>query len=67
MEIIKNLEISKISLLNQTPIFNIIDKPILPLQKNQVGLFFAVIMSGLLGSFLLSCLLIIRKLINDNS
>jgi len=67
MEIIKNLEVSKISLLNQTPIFNIIDKPILPLQKNQVGLFFSVIMSGLLGSFLMSCLLIIRKLIDDNS
>ena len=32
LEIVKNLEISKLTLLNQTPIIQIIDKPILPLK-----------------------------------
>ena len=66
MEIVRNLEISKISLLNQTPIFNIIDQPVLPLKKNHLSLFSSIIMSGFLGSFLMLCLLIIKKLISDN-
>ena len=32
IELIKNLEVSKLALLNKTPIINIIDKPILPLE-----------------------------------
>jgi uncharacterized protein involved in exopolysaccharide biosynthesis len=35
LEIVKNLELSKLTLLNQTPIINIIDKPILPLEKDK--------------------------------
>ena len=33
LEIVKNLELSKLTLLNQTPIIQIIDKPILPLEE----------------------------------
>ena len=65
LEIIKNLEISKMTLLNQTPIIQIIDKPILPLEEDKVSKAFAGILGGSLGGFLLVCFFVSRKLFKD--
>ena len=68
IEIIKNLEISKITLLNQTPIIQIIDNPILPLNVDDgIGSSFLGLglLAAFLGAFLSTGVLILRKLFND--
>ena len=60
-----NLEISKITLLNQTPIIQIIDKPILPLQENNKSKTVLGLLGAFLGSFLSLCFFIFRKLFKD--
>ena len=65
LEIVKNLELSKLTLLNQTPIIQIIDKPILPLKvegKSSLTLGFLGIF---LGGFLSSLFFVFRKLFKD--
>ena len=65
LEIVKNLELSKITLLNQTPIINIIDKPILPLEEEKLSIAVLGILGALLGGFLSVCFFIFRKLFKD--
>jgi len=65
LEIIKNLELSKITLLNQTPIINIIDKPVLPLKEEKASKTLSGLLGGFLGGFLSVCFLIFRKLFKD--
>jgi len=48
IEMVKNLEISKISLRRETPLIQIIDTPRFPLEKKQFG----KLKSGLIGSIL---------------
>ena len=65
LEIVKNLELSKLTLLNQTPIIQIIDKPILPLQvekKSKIALGF---LGASLGAFLSLIFFVFRKLFKD--
>jgi len=65
LEIIKNLEISKITLLNNTPIITIIDRPILPLKENSNSKTFLGILGAFLGGFLSVCFFVFRKLFKD--
>ena len=65
LEIIKNLEISKITLLNQTPIINIIDTPILPLKKEESSLIIFSILGLFFGLFFSCSIYILKKAIND--
>ena len=57
LDIVKNLELSKLTLLNNTPIINIIDKPILPLEEDKPSKLLASILGGFLGVFLIVCFL----------
>jgi uncharacterized protein involved in exopolysaccharide biosynthesis len=66
LEIIKNLEFSKMTLLNQTPIINIIDEPILPLTKNKISTILAGLVGGFLGLFLSSGYFIFSKIFSDS-
>ena len=65
LEIVKNLEISKLTLLNQTPIIQIIDKPILPLQVEENSTTFLGLLGAFLGGFLSLTFFIFRKLFKD--
>ena len=65
LEIVKNLELSKITLLNQTPIIQIIDTPILPLEQDKSSKSLAGILGAFLGGFLSVCFFIFRKLFKD--
>lgn len=51
-EIVKNLEISKISLRQETPLIQIIDEPILPLEDDKTHLLKAGILGITFGLFL---------------
>ncbi len=51
-EIIKNLEVSRTSLSQETPTVQIVDYPELPLKKNETWWVLAVITGGLAGLFI---------------
>lgn len=59
-EMVKNLELAKISLRNTTPLIQIIDEPILPLQDNSRSLFKAVVLGALIGGLLMLTYLSLR-------
>ena len=65
LEIVKNLELSKITLLNKTPIINIIDTPTLPLNEEKSSKSFSGILGAFLGGFLSVCFFVFRKLFTD--
>jgi len=65
LEIIKNLELSKITLLNEIPIINIIDKPILPLEQDRLSLILTAFLGAMLGGFLSVSYFIFWKLFKD--
>jgi hypothetical protein len=51
-ELIKNLELAKMQLKDQTPIIEIIDKPIFPLEIDKLSKKKALIIGSVLGGFL---------------
>ena len=65
LEIVKNLELSKITLLNKTPIIQIIDTPTLPLKEEKSSKSFSGILGAFLGGFLSVCFFVFRKLFKD--
>jgi hypothetical protein len=66
-ELIKNLELSKLTLLKETPLIQVIDRPVLPLQVKRIGKLKGIIMGGILSSFLAGAYLIFRRLIREIS
>ncbi|RFS23943.1 lipopolysaccharide biosynthesis protein [Chitinophaga silvatica] len=60
-EVVKNLEITKFSMTQETPIIQIIDTPILPLKKTNLGKAKALIIGGFVGGLLsIICLMAVR-------
>lgn len=51
-ELIKSLEMSKITLRENTPLIQVIDIPVLPLEKNRFGKAKGIVLGGLLFGFL---------------
>jgi uncharacterized protein involved in exopolysaccharide biosynthesis len=70
-ELVKNLEVTKMSLLEEIPIIHIIDKPIFPLKKQKigslVGLFVGVIISVLLAIIALVVTRRYKTIMADNA
>jgi uncharacterized protein involved in exopolysaccharide biosynthesis len=61
-ELVKNLELAKMSLLQETPLIQVIDRPILPLEKEKVSKLKGLIFGGIFSGFLISFLLLFRKI-----
>lgn len=57
-EIVKNLEISRTMLLQETPTFQIVDEPELPLKKNRTGYLMSIIY-GMMAAGAAGCLYIL--------
>ncbi|MDR2286146.1 MAG: hypothetical protein LBE04_01530 [Prevotellaceae bacterium] len=51
-ELTKNIEILKLDLAQQTPLVQVIDTPIMPLEKQRLGKIKGIILGGFLGGFL---------------
>ena len=66
LELVKNLEVSKLTLLKQTPIIQVIDKPILPLKDTKISMSFTAIVSFLLALFISVFYVFLRKLVRDS-
>lgn len=64
-EVVKNLEISKMTMAQETPIVQVIDTPILPLKKERFGKLKGLILGGFMGGFLILMYLILRKMLRD--
>lgn len=59
--LIQNLELSKIALLKETPLIQVVDQPVLPLSKEVVGKIKATIIGVILAVIFGLCLLIVRR------
>jgi len=66
LEIVKNLELSKITLLNNTPIINIIDRPILPLEQSANSKILLSFLGAFLGGFLSISFFVFKKIFKDS-
>ncbi len=51
-QLVAQLELSKVSLRKETPLVQIIDRPILPLQKEKIGRIKSFVLGGFLAGFL---------------
>lgn len=64
-EAIKNLELSKVTLLKETPLLQVIDRPILPLKQVKLSLPKAIVIFGVIGGILAVLWVIGTKIIRD--
>ncbi|WP_183560801.1 lipopolysaccharide biosynthesis protein [Mucilaginibacter sp. SP1R1] len=61
-EIVKNLELSKISLRQELPLIQVIDAPVLPLAKEKVGKLKGIVIGGILSGFLCLIFVVCKRL-----
>lgn len=66
-ELVKNLEVSKMSLLQETPLIQVIDQPVLPLKMEKFGKAKGIVLGGIIAGFIATLLLTLRKMIKDSS
>lgn len=62
-ELVKQSEMAKVTLRKETPLIQVIDRPILPLKKEKLGKVKGLILGGLLATFLTMVFLIGRRLL----
>lgn len=55
-------ELSKITLRKETPLIQLIDHPILPLEKEKLGKLFSIIIGGLIGGFFSTLFFILKRI-----
>lgn len=61
-ELVKQTELARVTLRRETPLIQVIDKPILPLKKDKFGKAKGIISGGFLAGFLVVLGLIIKKM-----
>jgi uncharacterized protein involved in exopolysaccharide biosynthesis len=61
-ELVKNLELSKMGLRKETPLIQIIDTPMLPLEKKKMGRLKGAILFAFLGCFFTFCYYAAKKI-----
>lgn len=62
-ELVKQSELAKVTLRKETPLIQIIDKPIFPLAKERFGKLKGIIFGGFLGGFIALLILILKRII----
>lgn len=60
-ELVKNLEVSKTSLIQETPTFQIVDSPELPLKRNRISALFGSVIGTFLAMLVMVVYLLIKK------
>ncbi|MEC3879550.1 Wzz/FepE/Etk N-terminal domain-containing protein [Parapedobacter sp. 10938] len=61
-ELVKNQELAKITLRNEKPVIQVLDRPILPLENDKLGKLKALVIGGFLGGFLACLALVLIRL-----
>ncbi|MBP1224044.1 Wzz/FepE/Etk N-terminal domain-containing protein [Flavobacterium sp. 1355] len=62
-ELVKQSELAKVTLRKETPLIQIIDRPILPLQKERFGKLKGIVIGGFFGVFFILIFLAIKRLL----
>jgi hypothetical protein len=63
-ELVKQSELAKVTVRKETPLIQVIDRPILPLHKEGLGKVKGLMIGGFLAGFIMVLGLIIRRLLN---
>ncbi|MDI6034470.1 Wzz/FepE/Etk N-terminal domain-containing protein [Flavobacterium sp. LB2P84] len=64
-ELVKQTELAKVTLRKETPLIQVIDRPILPLAKEKFGKAKGLVIGGFLAGFLVVLGLIVRRLLKS--
>ncbi|WP_291098293.1 MULTISPECIES: Wzz/FepE/Etk N-terminal domain-containing protein [unclassified Flavobacterium] len=64
-ELVKQSELAKVTLRKETPLIQIIDRPILPLAKERFGKAKGILLGGFLAGFLMVLGLIMRRVLKQ--
>jgi hypothetical protein len=64
-ELVKQTELAKVTLRRETPLIQVIDRPILPLTKERFGKAKGIVIGGFLFGFLTVLFLIVRRLLKE--
>ncbi|MBG6236650.1 uncharacterized protein involved in exopolysaccharide biosynthesis [Pedobacter sp. CAN_A7] len=64
-ELLRNLEMSRMTLLKEMPLIQVVDQPIYPLEKEQSNPITAAIIGAILIGFLTVIVLLLNKIIKD--
>ncbi len=64
-ELVKQTELAKVTLRKETPLIQVIDRPILPLKNDKVGKLKGIIFGGVLVGFLTVFFLILRRIFSQ--
>lgn len=61
----KQTELAKVTLRKETPLIQVIDRPILPLPKERFGIAKGILTGGILAGFLTVLGLIVRRIFKE--
>jgi hypothetical protein len=64
-ELVKQSELAKVTVRKETPLIQVIDRPILPLSKERFGKGKGLVIGGFLAGFLAVLFLIVRRLLKS--
>jgi hypothetical protein len=64
-ELVKQSELAKVTLRKETPLIQVIDRPILPLPKERFGKGKGLVIGGFLAGFLTVLFLIVKRLLKE--
>jgi hypothetical protein len=64
-ELVKNLELARISFRQETPLIQLIDEPVLPLKKEYLGKAKGIVLGGIIFGFLTVLTLLIRRIMHQ--
>ena len=64
-ELVRQTELAKVTLRKETPLIQVIDRPILPLVKERFSKLKGIVLGGILAGFLTVLGLIIRRIIKE--
>lgn len=64
-ELVKQTEMAKVALRKETPLIQVIDRPILPLAKERFGKAKGIVMGGFLAGFLVILVLILKRILKQ--
>lgn len=60
-ELVKQTELAKVTLRRETPLIQVIDRPILPLKKERLGKAKGIVLGGILAGFLCIVILMAKR------
>jgi hypothetical protein len=66
-ELVKQTELAKVTLRKETPLIQVIDRPILPLEKERFGKAKGILIGGFLAGFLMILGLVIRRVLKKTN